>query len=366
VTGADHVGRIGRVLEAAAERGADALVLTPSPDTAYLVGHAPRETERPTLLVLRPGEEPVLVVPALEAPLAEASPAGGLAALRLWRDGEDPFAPAAAALGGATRIAVGDRAWAVHLLGLQVAMPDATFVPAGPTLARVRSVKDASELDALRRAGAAADATFEELRSHGFAGRTELEVAADVARLLIEHGHDRADFTIVASGPNGASPHHEPGDRRIVPGDAVVLDFGGVLDAYCSDTTRTVVVEEPPDGFDDAYDLVRRAQQAAFDAVRPGVPAEEVDRAARAVIEAGGLGEAFVHRTGHGIGLEVHEAPYLVAGNDEPLRPGMTSSIEPGVYLPGRFGVRIEDIVAVTDDGAERLNRSTRELQTVA
>jgi len=330
------------------------------------VGHAPRVTERPTLLVLRPDAVPVLIVPALERPLAEASPAAELAELRAWHDGEDPFALAARVLEGASRIAVGDRAWAAHLLGLQDALPSAAFVPAGDAMGRVRSVKDERELDALRRAAAAADAVFTDLVGLRFEGRTELDVADDVARLLVEHGHARADFAIVASGPNGASPHHEPGDRRIADGDAVVLDFGGELDGYFSDTTRTVVVGGAPEGFAEAYDLVHGAQEAAFAAVRPGVAAEDVDRAARDVIADAGMGSLFVHRTGHGIGLEVHEAPYLVAGNGAPLDVGMTFSIEPGVYLPGRFGVRIEDIVAVTRDGAERLNRSTRDLQTVA
>lgn len=362
---ADRPGRIGRAMSEASLTGWEAIVLTPSPDMDHLVGHAPRPTERPTLLVLRPDAGPVLIVPALERPLADGSPAGSLAELRAWRDGEDPFALAADALAGASRIAVGDRAWAAHLLALQAALPQASFGSAGPVMARVRSVKEATELDALRRAAAAADATFADVVGLRFEGRTELDVAEDLARLLVQHGHLRADFTIVGAGPNGASPHHEPGEHVIAAGDAVVLDFGGELDGYYSDTTRTVAVGSPPDGFDEAYDLVHRAQQAAFESVRPGVPAEDVDRAAREEIVAGGFGDAFVHRTGHGIGLEVHEAPYVVAGNTDPLEPGMTFSIEPGVYLPGRFGIRIEDIVEVTTGGAERLNRSTRDLQVV-
>jgi Xaa-Pro aminopeptidase len=199
-----------------------------------------------------------------------------------------------------------------------------------------------------------------------FQGRSEDAVARDLAHLLVQNGHARADFTIVASGPNAASPHHEPGGRTILHRDAVVMDFGGELADYFSDTTRTVVAAEPPAGFEQAYAVVHEAQAAAVGLVRPGVRAQEIDRAARAVIEAAGYGERFIHRTGHGIGREVHEPPYMVEGDETILEPGMTFSVEPGIYLEGRFGIRIEDIVAVTDDGVERLNRSTRELQIVA
>jgi Xaa-Pro aminopeptidase len=198
-----------------------------------------------------------------------------------------------------------------------------------------------------------------------FLGRREEEIAADLADLLVRNGHARADFTIVASGPNSASPHHEPTGRTMLPRDAVVLDFGGELAGYYSDTTRTVVVGEAPQGFEEVYRVVQEAQEAAVHAVRPGVEAQAIDRVARTIIDDAGYGERFIHRTGHGIGLEVHEPPYLVAGSDWALETGTTFSIEPGVYLEGRFGVRIEDIVAVTADGAERLNRSTRELQVV-
>jgi Xaa-Pro aminopeptidase len=198
-----------------------------------------------------------------------------------------------------------------------------------------------------------------------FMGRSEASIASDLAALLVEHGHASAAFTIVASGPNAASPHHEPGERRIRAKDAVVLDFGGSFDGYQSDTTRTLVVGEPPLGFERVYQLVQEAHQAACEAVGPGVPAQEVDRAARRVIADGGYGEAFIHRTGHGIGLEVHEVPSIVEGNKQLLETGMTFSVEPGIYLEGRFGVRIEDIVAVTDDGVEHLNRSPRGLHVV-
>jgi len=253
----------------------------------------------------------------------------------------------------------------VHVLGLQAAAPALSWTSASPVLAPLRARKDLDELDALRRAGEAADAAFESICERGLSGRTERDVADELARMLVEHGHDAADFTIVASGPNGASPHHEPEDRRIAPGDPVVLDFGGSLDGYFSDTSRTVVVGEAPDGLEDVFALVHEAQVAGVEVVRPGVAIQEVDRAARSVIAAGGFGDRFIHRTGHGIGREVHEPPYAVEGDPTVLEPGMTFSVEPGIYLDGRFGVRIEDIVAVTDDGVERLNRSSRELRVV-
>jgi Xaa-Pro aminopeptidase len=360
-----YLDRIERSARESAAQGYAALVVGPSPDLAYLCGYAPMPFERPTLLLVRSDADPVLLVPALERTLAATSPVGDRLSLVSWNDGDDPYAIAAALLPSTGQVAIGDQLWAAHVLGLQAAATSVSFAAASPVLGRLRAVKDADELDALRRAGAAADATFADVCGVGFEGRREDEIAAEVAALLVRHGHARADFAIVASGPHGASPHHEAGDRVIGRGDAVVLDFGGELDGYFSDTSRTVVVGAEPDGFREVYDLVGQAQAAAVRAVRPGVTAEEIDRVARDRIAEAGLGDRFLHRTGHGIGLEVHEPPYLVAGNDERLEPGMTFSVEPGVYLEGRFGVRIEDIVTVTDDGVERLNVSTRELLVV-
>jgi Xaa-Pro aminopeptidase len=357
--------RMRRVAEEAGAHGYAAVVVAPSPDMTYLCGYEPPPLERPTLLVLRPDADPAMLVPELERPLAAASPAGATMTLVGWIDGVDPYAEASGLVPGDGRIALGERTWASHVLGLQRALPGVTFEPAGPVIGRIRAVKDEDELANLRRAARAADESFRGILVMPFEGRTEREVAADLAELLVAHGHATADFTIVASGPNAASPHHEPSDRRIGSKDAVVLDFGGALEGYYSDTTRTVVVGEPPLGFERVYQLVREAQQAACDAVRPGARAEDIDRAARSVIADGGYGEAFIHRTGHGIGLEVHEPPYIVDGNGEVLATGMTFSVEPGIYLADRFGVRIEDIVAVVDDGVEHLNRSSRELQVV-
>ncbi|MBI3648226.1 MAG: aminopeptidase P family protein [Actinobacteria bacterium] len=357
--------RLERAAAEAAEAGFAAVIVAPFPDLRYLTGYDPPPLERLTLLVLRPGSDPVLIVPALERPLALASPVGPRLEVLGWADGDDPYEAAAAVLPGEGRIAVGDRTWATHLLGLQWRRPKVGFLPASQVIWRLRAVKDDQELATLARAGRAADETFRQTCALPFEGRREEEVAADLRRLLVENGHGRADFWIVASGPNSASPHHAPGRRTIRAGDAVVLDFGGELGGYYSDTTRTVVVGEPPGGFVEVYDLVRESQEAAFRAVRPGVAAQDVDRAAREVIGSAGFGDRFFHRTGHGIGLDVHEPPYLVEGNASVLEPGMTFSIEPGIYLDGRFGVRIEDIVAVTDDGAKRLNRSSRDLKIV-
>lgn len=360
-----HEERIARARAEIERHELDALVVAPSPDLVYLTGYDPIPFERPTLLVLRPGADPVLLVPELERPLAAASSMGERLELVAWRDGSDPYGAAASILGESARIAVVDRLWASHLLGLQEALPGASFTAGSPLMGRLRAVKDTQELEALRRAGRAADETFRQIVELSFQGRSEEDVADDLANLLVRNGHLRAEFTIVASGPNSASPHHDPGGRTILPRDAVVMDFGGELGGYYSDTTRTVVVVEPPEGFEPAYEVVREAQAAAVDAVRPGIETQDLDRIARSTIEGAGYGDRFIHRTGHGIGLEVHEPPYLVEGDHTILAPGMTFSVEPGVYLEGRFGIRIEDIVVVTEDGVERLNRSTRDLRVV-
>ena len=259
-----------------------------------------------------------------------------------------------------------DSTWAVHLLGFQRAVPQATWRAGSAVVSELRMRKDPQELELLARAARGVDEAFRRITALRMEGLREEEVAAALADLITEHGHDTVEFTIVASGPNGASPHHEPGSRSIRAGEEVVLDFGGTVGGYFSDMTRTVVVEQTPRGFGHVYDIVREAQEAAFQAVRPGVAAEEVDAAAREVIAMAGYADRFVHRTGHGIGLEVHEDPYIVAGNRRVLEPGMCFSIEPGIYLEGRFGVRIEDIVTVTETGGQRLNRASRELTTVA
>lgn len=365
-TADDHRDRMARAVRQAAEAGLAGLLVAPGPDLTWLTGYTPTaETERLTLLVLAPERDPVLVVPTLEAPDAERAPGAPALTLRDWTDGKDPYAATADLLDPAGRYGISDNTWALHLLGLQRALPGTSYASLTEALPMLRAVKDPAELALLAAAGAAADAAFEEIRTVTFAGRRESDVAADLAALLLRYWHSRVDFTIVAAGPNGADPHHEAGDRVIAHGDMVVLDFGGLKDGYGSDTSRTVHVGEPTDEERRVHDLVRAAQEAGFHAVRPGAACQDVDRAARAVIADAGHGEHFIHRTGHGIGVTTHEPPYMVEGEEQPLVPGMCFSVEPGVYLPGRFGVRIEDIVAVTGDGGRRLNNTTRDMVIV-
>ncbi|MFF4930889.1 M24 family metallopeptidase [Streptomyces griseofuscus] len=363
---ADHKARMERAARAAADAGLAGLLVAPGPDMVWLTGYTPTAvTERLTLLVLAPGQDPVLVVPTLEAPDAEHSVAGEALTLRDWTDGKDPYAVTGELLDGRGRYGISDNTWGMHVLGLQRTLPDSSYAALTDALPMLRAVKDAAEVELLAAAGAAADAAFEEIRKVTFAGRRESDLGRDLAALLRRFGHSQVDFTIVGSGPNGANPHHEVGDRVIQRGDMVVLDFGGLKDGYGSDTTRTVHVGEPTEEERRVHDIGREAQEAGYQAVRPGVACQEVDRAARKVITDAGYGEYFIHRTGHGIGVTTHEPPYMIEGEELPLVPGMCFSVEPGIYLPGRFGVRIEDIVTVTEDGGRRLNNTGREMVTV-
>ncbi|CAN3981257.1 M24 family metallopeptidase [Kitasatospora purpeofusca] len=367
-TAEDYRTRLDRATAAATAAGLAGLVVGPGPDLVHLTGYRPTAiTERLTALVLTAGREPVLIVPALERPDAER--AEGAPAVRLldWTDGQDPYAAAVPLLDPAGRYGVSDNTWAMHLLGLQSALPGTGWTSLTETLPMLRAVKGPDELERLAAAGGAADAAYRGILEVEFAGRRETDVAADLSALLIQYGHSQVDFTVVGSGPNGANPHHEAGERIIGAGDTVVLDFGGLKDGYGSDTTRTVHVgTDVPDEVRKVHDVVRQAQQTAFEAVRPGIACQEIDRIARRVITEAGYGEYFIHRTGHGIGITTHEPPYLVEGEQQPLVPGMCFSIEPGVYLPGRFGVRIEDIVTVTEQGGRRFNNTPHELGIVS
>jgi Xaa-Pro aminopeptidase len=365
-TSEDFGRRMARATEQAEAAGLTGVLVTPGPDLLYFTGYEPIAiTERITLLVLQASRDPAMIVPVLERPDAEAAPGAGALSVSDWTDGSDPYAETAKLLDPGGTYAMSDSAWAMHVLGLQEALPESKYVSMTSSLPMLRAVKDADELERLAAAGAAADASFEQITQVRFAGRRESEIAADLAGFLRDHGHSEVDFTVVGSGPNGANPHHEFGERVIEEGDMVVLDFGGIKDGYGSDTTRTVHVGEPTAEEREVYEVVRRAQQAGFEAVRPGVECQEIDRAARRVIADAGYGEQFIHRPGHGIGLTTHEPPYMIEGDENPLEPGMCFSIEPGIYLPGRFGVRIEDIVTVTEQGGRRLNNTTRELQIV-
>jgi Xaa-Pro dipeptidase len=357
--------RLDRAREAAGTAGVDAMLMAPGSDLRYLIGGSGTSFERLTCLVLRTGAPPVLVVPKLEAPGYAAVPTDELGVeIATWVDDEDPYGMVAALVGGAARVALGDVMPALHVLGLRRALPAADQVLAGPIVRELRMRKDATEVDALRRAGAAIDRVHARMADFVRAGRTEAQAGADIAAAIVEEGHAVAEFVIVGSGPNGASPHHALSDRVLEAGDVVVVDIGGPIEeGYCSDSTRTYVLGEPRDAdVARTYAVLQAAQQAAVDAVRPGVAAQDVDAAARSIIADAGFGEYFIHRTGHGIGLDVHEDPYIVAGNTLPLEPGMAFSVEPGIYQPGRWGARIEDIVVVTGDGVEPLNRRPHEL----
>jgi Xaa-Pro aminopeptidase len=364
------IDRVHAARDIAAETGVDLLVLTPGSDLRYLVGYNAHPLERLTALAVPARGEAFLVVPRLEAPMVAASPAGGLGLdVLAWDETDDPFAllaDAATARLGRTpgRVAVGARSWAEHALGVQRALAGSELALASPVVDRLRMVKSAAEVEELAVAGAAIDRVHARMGEWLRVGRTEAQVGADIAAAILDEGHVSVDFVIVGSGPNGASPHHELSDRTIEAGDLVVVDLGGgIPTGYRSDCTRTYVVGgSPAPDVAEWYRVLQAAQAASTAAVRPGVTAEEIDAAARRVIADAGWGEHFIHRTGHGIGLDTHEAPYIVAGNDLPLVPGMAFSVEPGIYLAGRCGARIEDIVVCTDDGVRTLNHGPREL----
>ncbi len=362
--------RLHRAQAATRVAGIDALVVSAGADLRYLTGYQALPLERLTCLVLPATGEPVLVVPALEQPAALASPAGELGVeIVAWQEADDPYALVASRLVARPgTVAVDNHMPAEKVFGLRGALPRTDQVLAGSVLRELRMRKSPDEVAALREAGAAIDRVHAAMGRWLAPGRSEREVGADIADAILAEGHVRVDFVIVGSGPNGASPHHELSDRVIGVGDPVVVDIGGTTSrGYCSDSTRTYVVGgEPPAGFADYYAVLCRAQQEQVAYAGPGVSAESVDAVGREIIGGAGFAAGFLHRTGHGIGLETHEEPYIVAGNTLQLEPGMTFSIEPGIYLPGRHGARIEDIVVVTEDGVERLNNTSRELTVLA
>jgi len=360
--------RLARTRDATRVAGLDALLITPSPDLRYLLGVGGESHERLTCLVLPADGDPVLVVPALERPGLDGTPALELGLeIAEWTDEADPYALVAAALrrsGSVARAAVGDTMPAAHVLALRDALPACRQELASTVLAQLRMRKDSAEIAALTAAGQAIDRVHARMGEWLRVGRTEAQVGADVAAAIVAEGHTAAAFVIVGSGPNGASPHHAVSNRVLEPGDVVVVDIGGpTSEGYFSDCTRTYSLGEPagPDVVA-GYSVLQAAQDAAVAAVAPGVTAEQVDAAARVPITDAGFGARFIHRTGHGIGLDVHEQPYIVAGNHLLLEAGMAFSVEPGIYLPGRWGARIEDIVVVSDSGVTRLNHRPREL----
>lgn len=343
------------------DAGVDLTLLSVGADLPYFTGYEAMPSERLTVLVVTTSGDPVLFIPELEAPRVEPRQFE----IRPWGETDDPVA-LVAAHATPSRVAVGDHMWSVFLTRFQREWSDTEWLPASEITRHLRIRKDEAEINLLREAAHGVDRAMARIPGEvGFAGRNEADVARHLAGLAVEEGHDNAEFTIVASGPNSASPHHHPGGRQIEDGDLVVCDFGGRVGGYFSDSTRTFVVGEPTQHQIEVHAVVATANEAGRAAVAPGVPCQEIDRTARQVIVDAGYGDHFTHRTGHGIGLEVHEHPYMVEGNDLPLGPGMAFSVEPGVYLPGLFGVRVEDIVVCTEVGSETLNRSDRSLVAV-
>lgn len=361
-----YAARLAAAATAAGRAGLDGLVISPGYDLRYLLGSRAQTFERLTALVIPASGTPTIVVPRLElAALRESAVPDLAVTVRDWVDGDDPYALVADSLGAGARTAVTDAMPALHLLPLTQWLGTLPVL-ATDVMRSLRMIKGAAEIEVLRAAGAAIDRVHARVPALLAPGRTEAEVAADINAAIIAEGHTEAAFIIVGSGPHGADPHHEVSERRLQAGDIVVVDIGGPYDpGYNSDCTRTYSLGEPDPQVAQQYSVLLRAQRAAVEAVRPGVSAEAIDAAARDVLAESGLADYFVHRTGHGIGLSVHEEPYIVAGNDLPLAPGMAFSVEPGIYFPGGWGARIEDIVVVTEDGAESLNNRPHELIVV-
>lgn len=365
-----HAERLERVRAAMGAEGVDVLLLSVGPDLPWLIGYEAMPLERLTMLVVPRDGDATLVVPRLEAPRVVERP--GVFALAPFEEATDPIRLVADLAGSAATVAVGDRTWARFVVDLQSALPAAAWRKASTVTGPLRAVKDAAEVAALRRAADAADRVAAQLQGGEIAlvGRTEADVSADLGRRLVDEGHQRVNFAIVASGPNAASPHHDADDRVIQPGEVVLCDFGGTMAAdggagYCSDITRCVSTGEPPAEVAEAYAVLHEAQAAAVAAATVGTSCEDVDAAARRIIEAAGYGERFFHRTGHGIGVEEHEDPYVVAGNRTALVPGHAFSVEPGIYTAGAWGLRLEDIVVAAADGPDPLNRADHALVAV-
>lgn len=337
------------------------MLLSVGSDLPYLTGYTAMPLERLTMLVVTE-HDATLVVPGLEAPRVDPGPF----VVEPWGETQNPIEIVTRLAGRPTIAAIGDQTWSVFLVHLLARMPETTFLPASVVMSELRIRKSEDEVARLKAAAEAVDRVLSRIPSSvRFSGRSERDVSRDIIDMTLEEGHETAQFWIVASGPNAASPHHEPGDRVIEPGDVVVVDFGGKLDGYCSDVSRTFSVGEPSERAVEVHAVVAEAQAAGRAAATVGTPCEDVDTACRRVIEEAGYGEFFIHRTGHGIGMDGHEAPYLVEGNDRRLEPGMAFSIEPGIYLPGELGVRIEDICVASEDGLLVLNQADRSLVAV-
>jgi len=358
-----YVDRLRRTQNELKTQGIDLLLVGPSSDLFYLTGFSAHESERMNLLMVPQEGEPQMVMPVLEAPLMKSISELLEVRIHPWAETESPSALVAklARDVNGKKIAVSDQLWSVFLMRLQEQMDGGNWTPAAEVMRPLRANKDNREIELLRDVAERTDDAWHEFITTSIAGLTEEQAMLRLSGLMTDRGMGPS-FGICASGPNSASPHHLTGDRLIQPGDTVIFDWGGIVEGYHSDVTRTVHIGEPDDEYRTVYETVLRANQAALEAVRPGVPCESIDAAARSVITEAGYGQYFIHRVGHGLGLDVHEEPYLVEGNKLPLQDGMVFSDEPGIYIEGRFGVRIEDTVVCTETGGIRLNEATREL----
>ena len=354
--GALYASRLARVRQSMKSQSIDAALLSVGHDLPYLTGYYAMPLERLTMLVVTHDSVAALVVPRLEAP--RVTPFDDVFKVVPWGETENPVEIVAKHLCGAKRIAIGDQMWARFLVELMGFVSGANFVRAVDVVGSLRMAKDADEIAALQAAGAAADRVATQLRAGDIAlvGRTEAQVSADISARLIAEGHDVVNFAIVAAGENAASPHHHPGSRVIKQDEIVLCDFGGTMNGYCSDITRCVYIGEPSRKITSAYSVLHAAQAAGVAAGVVGATCESVDAAARKVIDDAGFGDFFIHRTGHGIGMEAHEEPYMVSGNKLPIAAGHAFSVEPGIYLPGKWGMRLEDIVVATDAGPLSMN----------
>jgi len=361
-----YLDRLARVRDAMAALDIDTLLLSVGHDLPYLTGYTAMPLERLTMLVVPRTAGATMVIPALEAPRVREVP--GAFDLLPWGETQDPTAIVARLAAGSSRIAVGDQMWARFLVELLPQLTGVEFTRAVDVVGPLRMAKDQAEIDALAAAGAAVDRIAGELQRGEIplVGRTEAEVSAHLGRRIVEEGHEQVNFAIVAAGENAASPHHHPGARVIGKDEIVLCDFGGTMEGYCSDTTRCVFTGEPTPEVAEAYAVLHAAQQAGVAAGVVGTPCEEIDRVTRRVIDDAGYGEFFIHRTGHGIGMEEHEDPYIVEGNALPLAAGHAYSVEPGIYVPGKWGMRLEDIVVATADGPRSLNNSDHALVGVS
>lgn len=364
-----YAQRLHAAQKAAADKGIDLLLIGTGPYFAYLTGSWVSSHERLTVLVVPQQGNAWIVAPNTDITDIKAAPVDELdVELRGWNDGENPYEFALRGAGdGLGKVALGQSLTADHVLRFQNLLPHASYELATYALAELFTRKDEAEIAELRKAGHAIDAVHAQVPQLLQAGRTEAEVAHELEKLILQE-HSVIDFVIVGSGPNGANPHHSFSDRELAEGEPVVVDIGGTLPSgYHSDCTRTYVVggdiSKAPQDFQDAYAVLADAQAAARAAAHPGSTAADIDAITREAISAAGWGDYFVHRTGHGIGLSTHEEPFIMEGNDLALEEGMAFSIEPGIYLEGKWGMRLEDIVVLTNDGYESLNQAPRDVR---